>query len=464
MKSITSTLCVLALVGLSVPARAALVVPGTTGPGANSDGELSITADTVIDLSKATTGTWDQNNTANQGNGVYDPQKWAVVFKYSHVTIGRNAKVTFKNHATRAPVVWLVSGSVIINGTLDLSGQSARDVWTSTTVGFAWHQLHRPLGGVPTEPGPGGFRGAAAYRGGNVLHGPGFGPGGGNLMDTLYGLSAGFGTDASRWGGNPKIAGVKYGNPSLLPLIGGSGGGGSWDGQWGRSGGAGGGAMLIACSNNISFDLGRLVSNGGDGDWDRTGAGSGGGIRLICANLVGSGELSARGGTNTGSAAGSGRIRLERVANDNTLNITPAPSVVDLLDGSTPIVWPPAGSPQAKVLSINNQSAPADPKASFGAATPDVALPLVSRVDVVVETVNVEEASTVIVKIAPRNGMNINEAGTDGVVRAVTKVDAAEVKAAVKQIVSTNPLVIHWEATVPTLTGYSAVQARVIRP
>jgi hypothetical protein len=92
--------------------------------------------------------------------------------------------------------------------------------------------------------------------------------------------------------------------------------------------------MLIACTNNISFDFGRLVSNGGDGDWARNGAGSGGGIRLICANLVGSGELSARGGTNTGSIVGSGRIRLERIANDNTLNITPAPSVVDLQDGS----------------------------------------------------------------------------------------------------------------------------------
>lgn len=148
-------------------------------------------------------------------------------------------------------------------------------------------------------------------------------------------VSAGFGTDATRWDYAGSNDGVKYGNPSLLPLIGGSGGAGKggWN-DWGRSGGAGGGAMLIACTNNISFDFGRLVSNGGDGDWERNGAGSGGGIRLICANLVGSGELSARGGTNTGSIAGSGRIRLERIANDNTLNTTPATSVVDLQDGS----------------------------------------------------------------------------------------------------------------------------------
>ena len=257
---------------------------------------------------------------------------------------------------------------------------------------------------------------------------------------------------------------MKYGNPSLVPLIGGSGGGGSTDGTWGWSGGAGGGAILIACTNNISFGTGRLISHGGNGDYNSNGAGSGGGIRLICANLVGSGELSARGGGGTVSVAGSGRIRLERVANDNTLNITPAPSVVDLLDGSSPIVWPPVGSPQAKVLSINTQAAPADPKASFGAATPDVALPLVSSADVIIETINVEEASTVMVRIAPRNGMVVNETGVNGVVRTVNKRQATEVKAAIKQIVSTNPLVIHWEATVPTLMGYSAVQARVIRP
>ncbi len=471
MNPLLSTTFALASIGLTAPATAALLVPGTSGPGADSDGELSITANTVIDLSKATVGTWNQDNTANQGNGVYDPEKWDVVFKYSRVTIGKDAMVTFKNNATRAPVVWLVSGSVGINGNLDLSGQSAANVWASEPVGYAYHWLHRPLGGVPTEPGPGGFRGGAAWRDGNVLNGPGFGPGGGNSTgrDSYLGVSAGFGSEATRRDGVGP-GGIKYGNPSLIPLIGGAGGGGGGFNSWGISGGAGGGAMLIACNNNISFDLGRIKSDGGTygqepGYWTTLGAaGSGGGIRLICANLVGRGDLSARGGSGGPSVAGHGRIRLERVSNDNTLNITPAPSVIDLPDGSTPILWPPTGSPQAKVLSIDNQLAPADPKASFGAATPDVALPLVNSATVIVETVNVEEASSVFVRIAPRNGMVVNEAGTDGVVRAVDKRYASEIKAVVKQIVSTDPLTIHWEATVPTLMGYSAVQARVVRP
>jgi len=42
-------------------AFAAIVVPGANG----TDGALNITDDTVIDLSQAATGTWDQDNTAN---------------------------------------------------------------------------------------------------------------------------------------------------------------------------------------------------------------------------------------------------------------------------------------------------------------------------------------------------------------------------------------------------------------
>src|SRR5262249_23964325 len=77
-----------------------------------SDGALNITTNTVIDLSKATTGIWSQHNSPNAGNGVYDSSKWAVVFKYSSVSIAINAMVTFLNHPSHAPVVWLVQSGV----------------------------------------------------------------------------------------------------------------------------------------------------------------------------------------------------------------------------------------------------------------------------------------------------------------------------------------------------------------
>ena len=436
-----------------ISAQADIVIPGANG----TDGALNITADTVIDLSQAPTGTWDQDNSAKAGKGVYDPEKWAVVFKYTGINIASGAKVTFKNNASRAPVVWLVSGDVTIAGTVDLSGESAYNTDSSPIDGWAYNPGALPLGGRLTEPGPGGFRGGAGWRGGMVLSAAGFGPGGGNTGDATgsfhKGDSAGFGSSSTRWSAGS--GGQSYGNPSLIPLIGGSGGAGNTDDGWGRSGGAGGGAILVACKGDFVLSSGQILASGGSADWNRNGAGSGGGIRLVCKSFSGSGTLSAVGGTNAVSAAGNGRIRLERVTNSGSVNVSPAPSTLDLVDGSTTLLWAPEGAPEARVLAVNTVNAPSDPTASFGTYSPDVSLPLVSQVDVVVETKHVEQASRVVVRLTPRNGMYLN----GGEFRAAKEQDAR-----LDQVVSTNPLVIRWKVTIATLPGYSAVQARVIRP
>lgn len=411
--------------------KADIVVPGANG----TDGALNITADTVIDLSQAPTGTWDQDNSVNAGKGVYDPEKWAVVFKYTGINIASGAKVTFKNNASRAPVVWLVSGDVTIAGTVDLSGESMLSYGSTD-----------PRGNRLAEPGPGGFRGGAAWRGGDVLQSAGLGPGGGRRApwDGRFGGVGGFGTTL----GDPN--GPRYGNPSLLPLIGGSGGAGAffnWSPE-GAPGGAGGGALLIASTKEISMPYGgQILALGGSGH----AGGSGGGIRILCDQLDGSGNLNAAGAPSSGS----GRIRLERVGTSGALTIIPAPSVIDLSSGSTAQLWPGADAPTAKIVSVNSVAAPTDPKAAFGSYSPDVALPLVSQVEVIVETVNVEAASQVFIRITPRNGMTV--AGTQ-------KTDATEISAVVDQEVSTNPLKLRWKATLPTLMGHSALQARVIRP
>ena len=169
-----------------------------TIPGDGSDGALNITEDTVIDLSKAVTGKWDQNNAANAGHGVYDPEKWAIVFKYSSVNIAAETAgvpsqlvgrtLRFTNHPSRAPVVWLVQGDVVINGIVSLRGEgTTRDSVLMLT---------------PREPGPGGFRGGAFGPSGS---GTGYGPGGQ--------------ADGSPWGAYLG----SYGNPQIIPLIGGSG-------------------------------------------------------------------------------------------------------------------------------------------------------------------------------------------------------------------------------------------------
>jgi len=407
--------------------HAAIVVPGANG----TDGALNITANTEIDLSLAPTAAWDSDNTANAGKGVYDASKWAVVFKYTSVNVAAGATVTFKNHPSRAPVVWLVNGNVTIAGTVSVNGQ---DGVTAPAPRLA-------------EPGPGGFRGGATWSSSGVTRGSGFGIGGGKggVPGVSYASSGSYGTQAAS--SNP---GPTFGNTSLIPLIGGAGGGG--DDAPGTTnepgGGAGGGAILIASTTNIQV-TGQLTANGGDGTWSgsrESGAGSGGGIRLVCDSLTGAGSMGAVGGYY-GQGTGNGRIRLERVNNSNTISIQPAPSVVDLAGGTSAIIWPPVGAPEAKVVSLGGAAVPSDPRASFGTAGADVAIPAATTTPAVIETANVEQASQVKVRITPRDSGNYTE-----------------VNATYSSTVSTTPLVIRWTATLPTNLGYSAVQVRVIRP
>jgi hypothetical protein len=210
---LTLTLAALGLATYLQPASAQLAIPSDGSDGALApDGSVT---NVVIDLSQAMTGSWDANNSSNAGKGIYDPNKWAVVFKYSSVNIPAGVMVSFKNHPTHGPVVWLVLGDVRIDGTVDLSGASGH--------------LLGPASLAPPEPGPGGFRGGPL---GPQGFGSGLGPGGGGA-GSVPGIQGTFVTS--------------YGNPQLVPLIGGSGGSaGNYSGP--SSGGAGGGALLIAAA------------------------------------------------------------------------------------------------------------------------------------------------------------------------------------------------------------------------
>lgn len=398
-----------------------IVVPGANG----TDGVLNITTNTVIDLSQAVTAAWDSDNSTNEGKGVYDASKWAVVFKYSSVTIRSNATVTFRNHASRAPVVWLVSGDVRIDGNVNLDGQN-------------WVVAPRHA-----EPGPGGFRGATATYSG-LRYGAGFGVGGGQ--------AGGSGGNYGTVPGTPPWA-SPYGNPSMLQLLGGSGGGAGDTGNGGSgspdaSGGAGGGAILIASSHSIRV-FGNVSAKGGDGHYNGAwgqlgGGGSGGGIRLVAKTISGKGSLYAPPGRGS---IGNGRIRLERVEadpSDGVILISPDPSVVTLAQGSEALLWPPTGAPEVRITSIGGGAVSLDPRAGFGAFGPDVALPITNKTFVTVETKNVEPQSQVIVRVTPRANANFLEANA--------------------AIVSSTNSAIQWQAGVDVKVGYSAVQVRVVRP
>lgn len=399
--SLKAILPVAALLAATAGARAAITIPGADG----SDGALNITQDTVIDLSQAVPAAWNANNAANAGKGVYDADKWAVVYKFTSVNISAAKRVTFKNHPSGAPVVWLVSGDVNLGNSsvISLAGSDAKG---------------GTEGDKPSEPGPGGFRGGSS---GSTYtpYGPGFGPGGSNVY-------ASYGTPGS------SPAGPKYGNEQILPLIGGSGGAGQTATQ---SGGAGGGAILIAATGNVVLGSSAgIQAPGGNSAY----GGSGGSIRVISDTYTSPSYNSCY--APGGAGAGTGRIRIE----SNTVSMsptTPAASVVP--PAAIPVIFPPS-QPKLTVATIDGQAVSADPQGAFVPNNPTlVNIAKTTATRVTINAVNVPSTWTVTVRSAPKNGSEVIATAAK-----VSGTDAASV----------------WQADIVLPLGYNALQVRAVKP
>jgi len=350
---------VVVLVGLSFTPALAQFDSGSDG----SDGAFNPQSNVTIDLSLAATAPWNTPSPV-PGQGVYDPDKWAVVFKYSTIDIPAGVVVQFSNHPSGAPVVWLASDDVTILGTVSVNGSD----------GVPW-----PAEPRFSAPGPGGF-------------------GGGQTDPTAGQSSSGFGPGAyesifegGSYGTSPFGAEYVYGTEEILPLIGGSGGGG---GTGIAGGGAGGGAILVASSSDIVFSSsGRIVANGGSG---APYGGSGGSIRLV-ANAISSPSASNLSAIPGIQNAGYGRIRVEAFTIDVQGSVPPWTS-------STPSpVFPPSGSPTLRVVSVNSAPVPTHPLA--GILTPDVAIATDQAVTLNIEaTGDIPAGTTVRVHIVPEHG------------------------------------------------------------
>ncbi|MFN7287158.1 MAG: hypothetical protein ACK5TY_02950 [Verrucomicrobiota bacterium] len=333
-----------------------------TIPGDGSDGALNITEYTVIDLSKAVTGKWDQNNAANAGHGVYDPEKWAIVFKYSSVNIAAETAgvpsqlvgrtLRFTNHPSRAPVVWLVQGDVVINGIVSLRGEgTTRDSVLMLT---------------PREPGPGGFRGGAFGPSGS---GTGYGPGGQ--------------ADGSPWGAYLG----SYGNPQIIPLIGGSGSRSRE--YWGSA--AGGGAILIAASGSITVN--GIIDARGGAPGENVYPAADGAIKLIGSSVTGNGTL---------DAPFLGRIRVETVS-PMAATLKTFPETIGVPPADPPILWPAGNAPKARIVSVDAVPAPEDPKSPVVAAA-DLAIQNNAPVSIIIETLDFPIEGVVQLAVIPKFG------------------------------------------------------------
>lgn len=376
-------------------AQAQIVVPGADG----SDGPLNITANTEINLGLAAMAAWNTPSPV-MGNGVYDASKWAVVFKYTDVTINAGTTVTFKNRGSlgaldgqNAPVVWLVSGNVTIKGSISLDGGNAGTVTAPAAA----------------KPGPGGFASGLGRFNNLAVGSAGFGPGGG-LHDPATSVYGG-GSFGTLGGGN---SGLIYGNFRLLPLVGGSGGSTALDDCGvARRGAAGGGAILIACAHSITFEPGSTIhstgglADGACGGDDYAGSGSGGGIRLVSDAVTGPGLLRAQ-GPATPSFGGDGRIRVE--ANLQSLTDPGVPAWTFGLPGPTAVLWPEdlSSSRYVRILSVAGNPVPADPRVGMNFGIEDVRVVAVANpTSVVLETMNVDTASPTVhvrLRVVRKNG------------------------------------------------------------
>ena len=344
---------------LSATAHAQLSIPSD-----GSDGAFSPNANVVIDLGLAANGIW---NTAGSGNGVYDAEKWAVVFKYSSVNIPNGVKVTFKNHPSYAPVVWLVQGGVTIAGELNLDGKPGKSDAVSSLT--------------PTEPGPGGFRGGAVGPSGRSY---GYGPGGSSPSNNGFGNSG-------------QYLNV-YGNPQIIPLIGGSGSASKGSPQ---AGSGAGGAIAIFAAQNVTV-AGTVTAKGGntnnpdDNNTDFASLGSGGAVRLVASSVTGAGIIACQ---RDGATAG--RIRIE--TNGLSPSLQMFPETIGIPPANPPVIWPAANAPTAKVVSVDAVNAPADPHAPLVAGA-DVAIQNSNQVNILIQTNNFPIEGVVQLNITPKFG------------------------------------------------------------
>jgi hypothetical protein len=375
-----------------------VLVPSDRTAEAQAFTSGSTGADGPLDFSSAAPGTVIEFNPAS-ANPPLDPER-DNVYNFTTITIPTGVTVRLTARFLNGPVFWLATGSVQINGTIDLNGANGHLL---TTV---------PAGRVPSIPGAGGFGGGIggySCTTNPALPQAGNGPSGGG---------------PGRTDGNGAAGGGGFsGNQFLVPLVGGSGGGGGSRGscnEWGPGGGAGAGALLIASSTSIVLNgvisavggHGRNVTNG-----DFSAGGGGGAIRLIAATISGTGSLSAVGGGGNGRG-GNGRVRLEAFQNNFTGNI----DVEFARSSPTSTFLPTVAAPVIRVVSVAGVPVPANPTGAFD--TPDVNFNDGAAVPVAIEARNVPPGTVVKVHVFSENGPDqiVDSSGLQGTLTQSTAI------------------------------------------
>jgi len=330
------------------------------------------------------------------------------IFNFTSITIPAGVTVKLSGQTINAPVYWLASGDVDIEGTIDLSGQDGLPPAANLDARRR------------TQASPGGYNGGVGGKtdGSSSASLPvaqaGDGPGGGGAGAYFY--VNGCGNPSA----TPAFGGTFSGNLFLVPLVGGSGGGGGLlvgtigSTPYGASGGAGGGALLVASSTTITVN-GVIAANGGKGGYSGGatggcdgvtvapgygGGGSGGGIRLAANTVAGSGTLTAAGGALTccaNTAGGNGVVRIEAFTDSFTGTVGGTQSTASPVATFVPTSPPPS----VTVVSVNSASVEEPPTGSL--ATPDVTIDTSSSVTLAVQATGIPDGTVITLHVFSDN-------------------------------------------------------------
>lgn len=329
-------------------------------------------------FSSGSTGSDGALNFSTPGTYTFDPKSYNPsldpandgVFNFTTITIASGVTVKLAGNILNGPVVWLAQGAVKIDGAVDLSGQDGFSASNTTQRTY-------------TVPGPGGYAGGYPAIGSNPP-GPGSGPNGG-VTPTLV------------CGSNYAQSGGTSANQFLVPLVGGSGGGGIGS----NAGGAGGGSILVASSVSIT-GTGSMNASGGAGLNNAgalSGSGAGGGIRLVAPVVSISGHLNASAGLGFHPCQGgsNGVVRIEAFsigsinASGSYYTATPFGLFVS-----------PAGTPAVTVISVGGNPVATSPTGTF--IVPDVTVNSSTALPFVVQAANVPVGTVVTLVIFSENG------------------------------------------------------------
>jgi len=397
-KSKVWVLCLMMLVGVATAVRAQNFSSGSD----QSDG--------AFDLTGTASGT-----VVNFVSSSFPGNQHALnIFNFTEITIPAGVTVQIPGNAVTAPVIWLASGNVDIEGTIDISGAAG---YPASPI---LDGRRRPIAG------PGGFSGGVGGKYDpsastpQPLAQPGDGPTGGAGGGTASIPTPNCGYVQSIVL-NQGVGGTFSGNLFLVPLVGGSGGGGGnfqaapgalTSTPYAASGGAGGGAILIASSTQITVN-GTINANGGQGGSTGVlsitycgvsspvgtgGGGSGGGVRLAAPTVTGAGTVTALGGANPGGqSAGNGVVRVEAFTDGFTGTISGTSSM-----GSPFATFVPTTPiPSITVVSVGTVTLPQPPTGSL--TTPDATLDTTTSSTITIQAANIPVGTVITLHVFSDN-------------------------------------------------------------